>query len=88
METLSQPRHIRVGGQFYVAQFFDPETEDVLAGPVPEVPLDPAAAVMGRSASPPPLRRLTREQYELESGDREYPWPTISCASGDEGQPG
>ena len=88
METLRRPRHIRVGGQFYVAQFFDPETKDVLAGPVPEVPLDPAATVLGRTASSAGLRRLTREQYELAPGDQEYPWPTISRASGDEGQPG
>jgi hypothetical protein len=88
METLRQPRPIRVGGQFYVAQFFDPVTKDVLAGPVPEIPLDSAATVLGRTASPPSLRWLTREQYELAPGDQEYPWPTISRSAGDEGQPG
>jgi len=88
MEALTRARHIKVGGRFYVAQFFDRETGDVLAGPVPEVTLDPAAAVLGRTASPPALRRLTREQYGLVPGDQEYPWPTIRRASGGEGEAG
>jgi hypothetical protein len=88
METLTHPRHIKVGGEFYVVQFFDRETGDVLAGPVPDVPLDQAAAVLGRSASPPVLRRLRREQYELVPGDREYPWPTFGSASQGEGETG
>jgi hypothetical protein len=76
MEALVQPWHIKVGGRFYVAQFFDPATGDVLAGPVPDVALDPAGRVAGRTASPPVLQRLTRGQYELLPGDQEYPWPT------------
>ena len=88
MEALTRARHIKAGGRFYVAQFFDRETGDVLAGPVPEVALDPAAAVLGRTASPPALQRLTREQYALVPGDQEYPWPTIRRASGGEGEAG
>jgi hypothetical protein len=88
MEALAHARHIKVGGRFYVAQFFDRETGDVLAGPVPDVALDPAATVLGRTASAPALQRLTREQYELVPGDQEYPWPTIRPASGEEGQAG
>ena len=62
METLRQPRHIRVGGQFYVAQFFDPETKDVLAGPVPEVPLDPAGTVLGRREHVSTISRRLRNR--------------------------
>jgi hypothetical protein len=43
MEVLTQPQHIKVSGRFYVAQFFDRETQDVLAGAVPDVSPDPAA---------------------------------------------
>jgi hypothetical protein len=88
MEALTHARHIKVGGRFYVAQFFDRETGDVLAGPVPDIALDPAAAVLGRTASAPALRRLTREQYRLVPGDQEYPWPTIRPASEGEGEAG
>jgi hypothetical protein len=88
MEALTHARHIKVDGRFYVAQFFDRETGDVLAGPVPQVALDPAAAVLGRPASAPALQRLTREQYQLAPGDQEYPWPTIRPASGGEGGAG
>jgi len=88
MEALTHARHITVGGRFYVAQFFDRETGDVLAGPVPDVALDPAGTVLGRTASAPPLQRLTREQYELMPGDQEYPWPTVGPAAGEEGQAG
>ena len=88
MEALTHARHIKVGGRFYVAQFFDRETGDVLAGPVPDVALDPAATALGPAASAPALQRLTREQYEPVPGDREYPWPTIRPASGEEGQAG
>ena len=88
MAALAHARHIKVGGRFYVAQFFDRETGDVLAGPVPDVALDPAAAVLGRTASAPALLRLTREQYELLPGDQEYPWPPIGPASGGENQAG
>jgi len=45
MEALTQPRHIKVSGRFYATQFFDRETGDVLAGPLPDVPLDPAGNV-------------------------------------------
>jgi hypothetical protein len=76
MEALVQPRHIKVSRRFYVAQSFDPAMGDVLAGPVPDVALDPADRVVGRTASPPVLQRLTRGQYELLPGDQEYPWPT------------
>lgn len=88
MAALTRARHIKVGGRFYVAQFFDRETGDVLAGPVPDIALDPAATVLGRTASAPALQRLTREQYELVPGDREYPWPTIRPASRGEDQAG
>ena len=88
METLTHPRHIEVGGRFYVAQFFDRETGDVLAGPIPDVSLDPAATVLGQTASAPALQRLTRAQYELMPGDQEYPWPTVGPASGGEGRAG
>ena len=88
MEALTHARHIKVGGRFYVAQFFDRETGDVLAGPVPDVALDPAATVLGRTADAPALQRLTREQYELVPGDQDYPWPTIRPAPGEEGQAG
>jgi hypothetical protein len=81
MEALAEPRHIKVRGRFYVAQFFDRDTGDVLAGPVPEVPLDPAGRAVGRTASPPALRRLTRGQYELLPSDQEYPWPTVGGGS-------
>lgn len=81
MQTLTHPRHITVGGRFYVAQFFDRETGEVLAGPVPDVALDSAAAVLGQTASAPALQRLTHEQYELMPGDQEYPWPTFGPAS-------
>jgi hypothetical protein len=77
MEALTHARHIKVGGHFYVAQFFDRETGDVLAGPVPEAALDPAAGVLGRPGRAPALQRLTREQYQPVPGDQEYPWPTI-----------
>jgi hypothetical protein len=80
MQTLTHPRHIMVGGRFYVAQFFDRETGEVLAGPIPDAALDPAATVLGRAASAPALRRLTREQYELVPSDQEYPWPTFGPA--------
>lgn len=76
MEALVQPRHIKVSRRFYVAQSFHPAMGDVLAGPVPDVALDPADRVVGRTASPPVLQRLTRGQYELLPGDQEYPWPT------------
>ena len=85
MAALTHARHIKVGGRFYVAQFFDRETGDVLAGPIPDVALDPAATALGRTASASALQRLTREQYELVPGDQEYPWPTIQPASGEEG---
>ena len=88
METLTHAQHIKVGGRFYVAQFFDRETGDVLAGTVPDVALDPAATVLGRTASAPALQRLTREQYELVHGDQGYPWPTIGPASEGEGEAG
>jgi len=88
MEALTHPRHIKAGGRFYVAQFFDRETGDVLAGPVPEVPLDPAATVLGQAAGSPTLQRLSREQYELVPDDQEYPWPTFPAASKGEGGPG
>jgi len=88
MAALTHARHIKVGGGFYVAQFFDRETGDVLAGPIPDVALDPAATVLGRTAGAPALQRLTRAQYELMPGDREYPWSTIRPASGGEGQAG
>jgi hypothetical protein len=88
MEALTQPRHIKVGDRFYVAQFFDRETGDVLAGPVPDVPLDPAATVLGRAASSPTLQRLNREQYEPVPGDQEYPWPTFPGPSEGEGEAG
>jgi len=88
MEALTHARHIKVGGRFYVAQFFDRETGDVLAGPVPQAALDPAAGVLGRPAGAPALRRLTREQYQLVPGDQEYPWPTIRPASGGDGEAG
>jgi hypothetical protein len=88
MEALTHARHIKVGGRFYVAQFFDRETGDVLAGPVPRAALDPAAGVVGRPASAPVLQRLTPEQYQLVPGDQEYPWPTIRRASGEEGEAG
>lgn len=81
METLTHPRHIKVGGRFYVVQFFDRETGDVLAGPIPDVSLGPAATMLGQPASAPALQRLTREQYELVPGDQEYPWPTFGPAS-------
>jgi hypothetical protein len=42
MEALVRPRHIKVSRRFYVAQFFDPAMGDMLAGPVPDVALDPA----------------------------------------------
>jgi hypothetical protein len=87
-EALTHARHIKVDGRFYVAQFFDRETGDVLAGPVPEVALDPAAGVLGGPASAPALQRLTREQYQLAPGDQEYPWPTTRPASGGEGEAG
>jgi hypothetical protein len=80
MKTLRHPQHISVSGRFYVAQFFDLETGDVLAGPVPELPLDPGGMVPRRAAGPPNLQRLRREQYELLPDDQEYPWPTISPA--------
>jgi len=88
MAALTRARHIRVGGRFYVAQFFDRETGDVLAGPVPDAALDPAATLLARPAGAPALQRLTREQYELLPGDQEYPWPTISPASGGGDQAG
>ena len=88
MAALTRARHIKVGGRFHVAQFFDRETGDVLAGPVPDVALDPAATVLGRTADAPALQRLTREQYELVPGDQEYPWPTIRPPSGGEGRAG
>jgi hypothetical protein len=88
MEALVHARHIKVDGRFYVAQFFDRETGDVLAGPVPHVALDPAAGVPGRAASAPALQRLTREQYQLVPGDQDYPWPTIQRASEGEGEAG
>jgi hypothetical protein len=59
MEALTHARHIKVGSRFYVAQFFDRETGDVLAGPVPDISLDPAATVLGRTASASALQRLT-----------------------------
>ena len=77
MQALTHLRHITVGWRFYMAQFFDRQTGEVLAGPIPDKALDPAAAVLGRAASAPALRRLTREQYELVPGDQEYPWPTL-----------
>jgi hypothetical protein len=88
MAALTRARHIKVGGRFYVAQFFDRDTGDVLAGPVPHVGLDPAATVLGGTAGPPVLQRLTREQYELVPGDGQYPWPTIRPASGEGGRAG
>jgi len=88
MAALTHARHIKVGGRFYVAQFFDRETGDVLAGPVPDVALDPAATVLGRTAAAPALQRLKREQYELVPGDQEYPWPTVRPASGGQDQAG
>jgi hypothetical protein len=84
MEALVQPQHVKVGGRSYVAQFFDRATGDVLAGPVPDVPLDPAGRAVGRTASPPALQRLTRGQYELLPGDEEYRWPAV----GGEGEAG
>jgi hypothetical protein len=78
MEVLTQPQHIKVSGRFYVAQFFDRETQDVLAGAVPDVSLDPAATVLDQTASPATLQRLTGDQYELVPGDQEFPWPTIA----------
>ena len=77
MEALTEPQHIKLNGRSYVAQFFDYETADVLAGPVPDASLDPAATVLGRTGSPPTLDRLTRDQYELAPEDQEYPWPTV-----------
>lgn len=88
MEALTHPRHIKVGGRFYVAQFFDRETGDVLAGPVPDVPLDPAAAALGHAAGSPTLQRLSREQYELVPGDQDHPWPTFPARSDEEGEAG
>jgi hypothetical protein len=88
MQTLTHPRHVGVGGRFYVAQFFDRESGEVLAGPVPDVALGPAAAGLGQTASAPALRRLTREQYELVPGDQEYPWSTFGPASRGENEPG
>jgi hypothetical protein len=54
IEALTHPRHIKVGGRFYVAQFFDRETGHVLARPIPDVPLDPAATVLGHTANASP----------------------------------
>jgi hypothetical protein len=53
MEALVQPPAHQIGGRFYVAQFFDRATGDVLAGPVPDVPLDPAGRAVGRTAHQP-----------------------------------
>ena len=69
-----------MGGRFYVAQFFDRETGDVLAGPIPDVALDPAATVLGQTASAPALQRLTPEQYGLVPSGQEYLWPTFGPA--------
>jgi hypothetical protein len=54
MEALTQPQHIKVRDRFYVAQFFDRAAGDVLAGPVPDVPLDrQAGSLAGQPAHQP-----------------------------------